>query len=170
MKKSLLVALSVATGITMVGCNSTDQTEKETVKQDVAVQVVQEETAQSDVSNTEVIDVAETQVVTGSVGYRERIALPANAVITVTLSDISLADALSKTITEETFEAGDKSSPFDYSLEFNTADIQPNHRYSVRATITIDGKLRFTTDTNYDVITDEAKTMQQELLLKGVRQ
>ena len=42
--------------------------------------------------------------------------------------------------------------------------------YSVRATITIDGKLRFTTDTNYAVITDEAKTMQQELLLKGVRQ
>ncbi len=167
MKKSLLVVLSVATGITMVGCNSTDKAEKETVKQEV---VVQEDVAQSDAANTEVIEVAETQVVTGSVGYRERIALPANAVITVTLSDVSLADAPSKTITEETFEAGEKSSPFDYSLTFNTADIQPNHTYAVRATIKIDGKLRFTTDTSYTVITDQEKTMQQDLLLKGVRQ
>ncbi|PQJ89464.1 YbaY family lipoprotein [Aliivibrio sifiae] len=167
MKKSLLVALSVATGITMVGCNSADKTEKETLKQEV---VVQEDVAQSDAANTDVIEVAETQVVTGSVGYRERIALPANAVITVTLSDVSLADAPSKTITEETFEAGEKSSPFDYSLAFNTADIQPNHTYAVRATIKIDGKLRFTTDTSYTVITDQEKTMQQDLLLKGVRQ
>ncbi|MDD9155478.1 YbaY family lipoprotein [Aliivibrio sp. S4TY2] len=167
MKKSLLVALSVATGITMVGCNSTDKSEKETVKQEV---VVQEEVTQIDAANTDVIEMAETQVVTGSVGYRERIALPTNAVITVTLEDISLADAPSKTITEQTFEAADKSSPFDYSLEFDTADIQANHRYSVRATIKVDGKLRFTTDTNYAVITDEAKTMQQDLMLKGVRQ
>lgn len=167
MKKSLLVALSVATGMTMVGCNSTDKAEKETVKQEV---VVQEEVVQSNAANTDVIEVAETQVVTGSVGYRERIALPANAVITVTLSDVSLADAPSKTITEETFEAGEKSSPFDYSLAFNTADIQPNHTYAVRATIKVDGKLRFTTDTSYTVITDEEKTLNQDLLLKGVRQ
>ncbi|RYU66984.1 hypothetical protein ERW51_12515 [Aliivibrio finisterrensis] len=167
MKKSLLVALSVATGITMVGCNSTDKSEKETVKQEV---VVQEEVTQTDAANTDVIEVAETQVVTGSVGYRERIALPANAVITVTLADVSLADAPSKTISEQTFEAAEKSSPFDYSLEFDSADIQANHRYSVRATIKVDGKLRFTTDTNYAVITDEAKTMQQDLMLKGVRQ
>ncbi|MCP3698131.1 MAG: hypothetical protein GY920_06190 [Aliivibrio sp.] len=167
MKKSLLVALSVATGITMVGCNSTDKSEKETVIQEV---VVQEEVTQTDAANTDVIEVAETQVVTGSVGYRERIALPENAVITVTLADVSLADAPSKTISEQTFEAAEKSSPFDYSLEFDTADIQANHSYSVRATIKVDGKLRFTTDTNYAVITDEAKTMQQDLMLKGVRQ
>lgn len=164
MKKSLLIAFSVATGITLVGCNSTDKAEKEVVKQEV---IVQEDVVQTDASG---IEASETQLVTGSVGYRERIALPANAVITVTLADVSLADAPSKTITEQTFEAGKQSSPFDYSLAFDTADIQANHRYSVRATIKVDGKLRFTTDTNYAVITDEAKTMQQDLLLKGVRQ
>ncbi|MBD1569557.1 MULTISPECIES: YbaY family lipoprotein [Aliivibrio] len=168
MKKSLLVALSVVTGLTMVGCNSSDKSEKETT---VAPQ--QEVVEQVDVVETEVapvVEAAATQSVTGTVGYRERIALPANAVVTVTLEDISLADAPSKTITEQTFEVGENSSPFAYSLEFNTADIQANHRYAVRATIKVDGKLRFTTDTNYAVITDEAATLNQDLLLKGVRQ
>ncbi len=168
MKKSLLVALSVVTGLTMVGCNSSDKSEKETT---AAPQ--QEVVEQVDVVETEVapvVEAAATQSVTGTVGYRERIALPANAVVTVTLEDISLADAPSKTITEQTFEVGENSSPFAYSLEFNTADIQANHRYAVRATIKVDGKLRFTTDTNYAVITDEAATLNQDLLLKGVRQ
>ncbi|MUK51362.1 YbaY family lipoprotein [Aliivibrio fischeri] len=167
MKKSLLVALSVVTGLTMVGCNSSDKSEKETT---AAPQ--QEVVEQVEVVETEVapVEAAATQSVTGTVGYRERIALPANAVVTVTLEDISLADAPSKTITEQTFEVGENSSPFAYSLEFNTADIQANHRYAVRATIKVDGKLRFTTDTNYAVITDEATTLNQDLLLKGVRQ
>ncbi|MUL10641.1 YbaY family lipoprotein [Aliivibrio fischeri] len=167
MKKSLLVALSVVTGLTMVGCNSSDKSEKETT---AAPQ--QEVVEQVEVVETEVapVEAATTQAVTGTVGYRERIALPANAVVTVTLEDISLADAPSKTITEQTFEIGENSSPFAYSLEFNTADIQANHRYAVRATIKVDGKLRFTTDTNYAVITDEATTLNQDLLLKGVRQ
>ncbi|MUK66211.1 YbaY family lipoprotein [Aliivibrio fischeri] len=167
MKKSLLVALSVVTGLTMVGCNSSDKSEKETT---AAPQ--QEVVEQVEVVETEVapVEAAATQSVTGTVGYRERIALPANAVVTVTLEDISLADAPSKTITEQTFEVGENSSPFAYSLEFNTADIQANHRYAVRATIKVDGKLRFTTDTNYAVITDEATTLDQDLLLKGVRQ
>ncbi|AAW86071.1 predicted outer membrane lipoprotein [Aliivibrio fischeri ES114] len=151
----------------MVGCNSSDKSEKETT---AAPQ--QEVVEQVEVVETEVapVEAAATQAVTGTVGYRERIALPANAVVTVTLEDVSLADAPSKTITEQTFEVGENSSPFAYSLEFNTADIQANHRYAVRATIKVDGKLRFTTDTNYAVITDEATTLNQDLLLKGVRQ
>jgi len=164
MKKSLLVALSVVTGLTMVGCNSSDKSEKETTI------APQQEVVETEVAPVAPVEAATTQAVTGTVGYRERIALPANAVVTVTLEDISLADAPSKTITEQTFEVGENSSPFAYSLEFNTADIQANHRYAVRATIRVDGKLRFTTDTNYAVITDEATTLNQDLLLKGVRQ
>ncbi|MUK77633.1 hypothetical protein GNP84_12125 [Aliivibrio fischeri] len=167
MKKSLLVALSVVTGLTMVGCNSSDKSEKETTAAPQQEVVEQVEVVESEVAP---VEAAATQSVTGTVGYRERIALPANAVVTVTLEDISLADAPSKTITEQTFEVGENSSPFAYSLEFNTADIQTNHRYAVRATIKVDGKLRFTTDTNYAVITDEATTLNQDLLLKGVRQ
>ena len=162
MKKSLLIALSVVTRVAMVGCNSTEKTAKAPVASEVAVQV---ETAQVEEPQAVV-----TQTVTGSVGYRERIALPPTAVITVTLADVSLADAPSKTISEQTFKAADKSSPFNYALDFKTADIKANHRYSVRATIMVDGKLRFTTDTNYAVITDQEKTMTQDLLLKGVRQ
>lgn len=167
MKKSLLVALSVVTGLTMVGCNSSDKSEKETTAAPQQEVVEQVEVVESEVAP---VEAAATQAITGTVGYRERIALPANAVVTVTLEDISLADAPSKTITEQTFEVGENSSPFAYSLEFNTADIQANHRYAVRATIKVDGKLRFTTDTNYAVITDEATTLNQDLLLKGVRQ
>lgn len=165
MKKLLFVALSVVTGLTMVGCNSSDKSAKEAAapQQEVVEQVVVE-------TETVQVDTVTTQSVTGFVGYRERIALPSNAVVTVTLADVSLADAPSKTISEQTFEVGNGSSPFAYSLEFNPSDIQANHTYAVRATIKVDGKLRFTTDTSYAVITDEAATLNQDLLLKGVRQ
>ncbi len=107
--------------------------------------------------------------VEGSLSYRERIALPDNAVVTVVLEDISRADASSIVLATQSFKTEGKQVPFNYTLEYNDTDIVKNHRYSVRATIEVDGKLRFTTDTVYGVITDADFTHQQDLHLVGVR-
>ncbi|TKG01191.1 YbaY family lipoprotein, partial [Vibrio lentus] len=52
---------------------------------------------------------------------------------------------------------------------YDNNKIQPNHRYNMRATIHVDGKLRFTTDTIKSVITDVENTQQADLRLVGVR-
>ena len=57
----------------------------------------------------------------------------------------------------------------DPNWNYDNNKIQPNHRYNMRATIHVDGKLRFTTDTIKSVITDVENTQQADLRLVGVR-
>jgi len=90
--------------------------------------------------------------VSGSVYIRQRIALPPDAVLTVTLSDASLADAPSKVLAQRAVRTDGKQSPFQFVLSFNPADIQPNARILLSAAVTIDGKLAFITDTVKPVI------------------
>ena len=110
-----------------------------------------------------------TQVISGTVSYRERMALPENALVTVTLEDISLADAPSTVIATQEFTTDGKQVPFAFELSYDDNKIQPNHRYNMHATIHVDGKLRFTTDTIKSVITDVENTQHADLRLVGVR-
>ncbi|MCW8331936.1 YbaY family lipoprotein [Photobacterium sp. SDRW27] len=107
--------------------------------------------------------------VEGSLAYRERIALPDNARITVTLSDVSLMDAPADVISSQAFMAGGKQVPFAFNLNYMQAEIQPNHTYSVSARIEVNGKLIFITDTANHVITDPAATTKLDLMLVRVK-
>ncbi|WP_261903807.1 YbaY family lipoprotein [Vibrio fortis] len=146
MKKALLIATSLISFGFLAGCQSTEQSE-------APQQVVAEN----------------MKMVTGTVSYRERIALPENALVTVTLEDISLADAPSKVLATQEFTTDGKQVPFAFELKYDASQIKDNHRYNVRATIHVDSKLRFTTDTIAPVITDSANTESLDLRLVGVR-
>ncbi|PSW18817.1 lipoprotein-related protein [Photobacterium sanctipauli] len=106
--------------------------------------------------------------VTGTVTYRERIALPDNARITVTLSDVSKMDAPAELISSQAFLADGNQVPFNFQLNFLRDDIEPNMTYAVSARIEVDGKLVFITDTANHVITDANATMQKNLVLVKV--
>ncbi len=92
--------------------------------------------------------------VSGSVWIRQRVAIPSNAVLTVTLSDASLADAPSKVLSQKAVRTNGKQSPFSFILPFNPSDIKPNARILLSAAITVDNKLIFITDTVQPVIND----------------
>jgi len=92
-------------------------------------------------------------VVTGTVGYLNRMAMPPTAVAVVQLQDISRADAAATTVTEAKITFGDRQVPIPFELKFDPAQIDAKHRYAVRATIVVDGARRFQTDTVYPVIT-----------------
>lgn len=141
MKKVLFVALSVLFGSLLVGCQM-----KESAK-------VQEK----------------IQSITGSVAYRERIALPDNAVVTVYLQDVSLADAPATVIAKQNFITNGMQVPLEFNLAYDSSKIKTGHRYSVSARIEVDGKLRFTTDTQHAVITDPEATKQVQMMLIGVQ-
>lgn len=90
--------------------------------------------------------------VSGTVWIRQKVALPPDAVLTVTLSDASLADAPSKVLSQQAVRTEGKQAPFSFVLPFNPADVQPNARILLSAAITVNDKLVFITDTVQEVI------------------
>ncbi|WP_374525634.1 YbaY family lipoprotein [Sphingopyxis sp.] len=93
--------------------------------------------------------------VTGSITYRERMALPPTAQVEVTLSDVSLMDAPSKTIAQQAFTADGRQVPFAFSLTIDQRKLDARGRYAVSARITdASGRLMFITDTHNGVTFD----------------
>jgi len=84
--------------------------------------------------------------VSGSIWIRQKVALPPDAVLTVTVSDATQANAPSKVIAQKAVRTNGKQAPFSYVLPFNPADIQPNARILLSAAITINDKVTFITD------------------------
>jgi putative lipoprotein len=106
--------------------------------------------------------------VTGAVTYLERIALPANAVITIQLQDISKADAPAVALGEQVIQTNGKQPPFPFSISYDPAQIQPNGRYTLRATITVDGQLMFTSTQIYPVITGGNPVKDIEIIVQRI--
>ncbi|MEM1291611.1 MAG: YbaY family lipoprotein [Cyanobacteria bacterium P01_H01_bin.162] len=94
-----------------------------------------------------------TAMVTGTATYRQRIGLPPNATVVVTLADVSLADAPATVIAEQTIETAGQQVPIPFSLTYDPAEIKPQHSYGVRAQIFYGDSLRWTSTTAYPVIT-----------------
>ncbi|WP_369660130.1 YbaY family lipoprotein [Variovorax sp. V15] len=107
--------------------------------------------------------------VTGTVTYRERIALDPAADIVVQLLDVSLMDAPSKVLAEQRIKANGKQVPFAYELKVDAARIDPRMRYAVSARITRGEQLLFINDTQYPVLT-QGGTTSADLVLVRVTQ
>lgn len=91
--------------------------------------------------------------VTGSVTYGNGAALPAEATLTVTLQDVSRADASSVLISRQVIP-NPGPPPVAFRLDYRQADIDPRNTYSVSARVeSAEGKLLFTNDTVYMVLT-----------------
>jgi putative lipoprotein len=90
--------------------------------------------------------------VTGSVSYRERIALPADALVVVQLRDVSRMDVAAKLISEQTIRP-QHSVPIPFSLTYNSDEIDERMTYALFATIRGEGRLLFVTDRSYRVLT-----------------
>ena len=107
-------------------------------------------------------------IVSGSAAYRQRIAMPPGAVLTVRVEDVSRADAPAPVLAETREPFGARQVPIAFSLNVPSAAIDPRFSYSVRATITVDGQLRFTTTRSYAVLTRGASN-HVDLLLDVVQ-
>ena len=91
--------------------------------------------------------------VSGTVTYRERIALTPDATLHVQLRDVSLQDAASRLIAEQVIQ-NPGQVPIKFKIEYNRDDLDPRNTYAIQARIKeSDGRLAFINDTAYDVIT-----------------
>jgi len=90
--------------------------------------------------------------VTGTASYRERIALPPNAVFEAVLQDVSRADAPAVEISRQRIE-NPGQPPIAFSIPYDRARIDKRLTYVVRTRILVDEQLMFTSDTAHRVLT-----------------
>ncbi len=95
-------------------------------------------------------------VVSGTVTYRQRSALPPTAVLVVKIVDVTRQDASAPVVVEKRIETTGKQVPFQFDLTYDRSKIQDPNRYAVQAEIRDGGRLLFITDTSYPVITQGA--------------
>ncbi|WP_206603101.1 YbaY family lipoprotein [Leptolyngbya ohadii] len=110
-----------------------------------------------------------TNMVSGTVTYRQRIALPPDARLVVRLEDVSRADAAAIVIAEETIETAGQQVPISFRLTYDPSRIEERNRYHVRAQIFYGDALRWTSTVMYPVIT-QGNATEVAILLQPVGQ
>ncbi len=112
--------------------------------------------------------VAAQQRVTGTATYRERIALPANAVFTAVLEEVGRADAPATEISGVTIESPGQP-PIAFAIEYAPAAIEQQRTYAVRARIAVGDRLMFASDTAHRVLT-RGSPSEVAIVMRMVRQ
>lgn len=116
-----------------------------------------------------VIPPAETTAsLDGEVFYLQRIALPPTATLSVSLQDVSLADAPAVVLNEHKGPVKGQV-PLPFHLSYDPAQVKAGHRYSVSARIEVDGKLIFISTEHYGVQLDGKDPQPLKLRVDAVR-
>jgi uncharacterized lipoprotein YbaY len=110
-----------------------------------------------------------TGVITGTVTYLERIALPADAQIEVILVDASATDLAAQLGSQQSISAKGKQVPIAYRLEYPSDQIDPTHTYTVQARITLGNQPLFDTPQPIAVLTQDAPLTGVEIVVQPVQ-
>jgi uncharacterized lipoprotein YbaY len=120
----------------------------------------------SDGGETMVLNEVEpSPLVTGSVLYRERIALPPNATLQVQLVDVSRMDAPAVVLGEQIVSPTGQV-PIPFEIAYDPGQIDDRMSYAIQARIEVDGELMFISTRAYPVITRDSPTKDLEILVE----
>jgi putative lipoprotein len=95
---------------------------------------------------------AQPSVVEGTINTQNQAELPAGAIVNVQLQDTSRADAPAIVLGEQVIQ-NPESFPVSFEIEYDPAQIDERHVYSMRVRIEVEGKLIFINTTQHLVIT-----------------
>jgi uncharacterized lipoprotein YbaY len=90
------------------------------------------------------------------------------ATLSVTLQDVSVADAPAMVLSSQTIELTDQDFPIPFELPYDLGSIVENHTYSVAARVEAGGDLLMISDTMTPVITNGAPTSDVEVVLVSI--
>lgn len=110
---------------------------------------------------------AASAAITGSVAYRERVALPPDAIAEVSLIDATAQDVAAPVIATTTVRSEGKQVPLAFTLPYDESRIDKTHLYTVRAVIKSGPQLLWTTDIVRGVIT-QGNPVHVDLMLTRV--
>ena len=111
---------------------------------------------------------AKVSKVTGTVTYRERMALPPDAELEVTLADVSRTGTPAAVVGKQVIQTAGKSVPVPFEIQYRDSEIDSRHTYQIQAHISRAGKALFISDKAYRVLTNGAPG-QVEVILKKAR-
>lgn len=120
-------------------------------------------------TSTSPVTTSELRQVTGTVTYLESGALPADAVVEISIRNAQLADAPpEKTLLAITkFPTNGQQIPLPYSIDYDAAQVQEGALYSISARITdAAGKLLFISTQVTPVITNGNPTENVEIIVQ----
>jgi putative lipoprotein len=103
--------------------------------------------------------------VTGTLTYRERMALPATAVVQVQLLDVSRQDVAATLIDSVSIQLNGEQVPLPFTLTYDPSRIQESNTYVMQARIRANRQLLFLSDVAYPVIT-RGNPRQVQMLLR----
>jgi len=92
-------------------------------------------------------------VLTGTVSYRERFALPPDSMLIVSLTDTSPVIVTTRIVAEAVLRVDGKEPPIPFELPYDRARIASDRDYGVRAAIRSGNRILFETSGAYPVIT-----------------
>ncbi|MGD1948987.1 MAG: YbaY family lipoprotein [Leptolyngbyaceae cyanobacterium] len=118
----------------------------DTATGDCAIQI-EEQTEQGTILSNET-----AASVVGTVTYRAQIELQPGSVVKTTLVDLDSDTS----IAEQTTVITEQQVPIPFHLLYSPSDIVPGHRYGMRAEIVVEDERRWSTVTDYPVITQGA--------------
>jgi putative lipoprotein len=104
----------------------------------------------------------------GEVFYLQRIALPPSATLSISLQDVSLADAPAVVLDEHKGPVKGQV-PLPFHLSYDPAQVKPGHRYSVSARIEVNGELMFISNENHAVQLDGNDPQPLKIRVDAVR-
>lgn len=90
--------------------------------------------------------------VTGTITFEGDQSIPAGAVLTVELRDVSYQDAASKLIASQTISNPERF-PIDFAIRYQPNDIDPRATYGLNIRVTLNDRLIYINDTAFDVLT-----------------
>lgn len=90
-------------------------------------------------------DGEDSLTLSGSVVSSDPVTFPDDAILTVTLEDVSLADAPAVTLAQTTTPVGGRQTPVAFTLSYPAAAVTPRALYAARARVTAGDQLLFTT-------------------------
>jgi putative lipoprotein len=102
--------------------------------------------------------------ISGVVTYRERIALPPDAVVVVRLEAAGAPERPARKVAEVSIPTAGRQVPIGFTLPYPAGDIQAQKRYLVRATISAADRTLFVTRAAYPVLTKGAPTRLEILV------
>jgi uncharacterized lipoprotein YbaY len=101
----------------------------------------------------------------GTLTYREPVALPAGSLIEIQVRDVSREDAPAEIIAEESIVTEGQSVPIPFTVNYDPNGPRPDRVYSVFARIFTDNKLRWVTDSVTPFLVDGVPIQNVNLVL-----
>lgn len=92
------------------------------------------------------VSTAAADNLSGTALIRERMALPPGVVFEAVIEDVARAGAPATVLGRTVIESAGQP-PFDFTIDYDAADLDPRAIYSLRASVRHDGQLLFITDT-----------------------